>query len=382
MDDITLITTQRPEVASMTDAERTRLDQRMQAVLDGSTGIDAGAHRGQRPRGRRLAVMTGVAAAVALVAVVVGASGRGPAPLQAGPSAAQQLRTIAATVATANPYPRTPYSVATTLSTSTGAVDPAQPATTSSTEQVEYAVDDHDYVSRQTGCDPVGSCAQFMSSRGGDPVIPFDGTAAEVRAGVEQRVEEDLRMDTGSAPPLSRSYLTLMTVQAALQDRAMEPAGRAELLRILADSADISATPDVANSYGLVGTRFSATVDGGRLDLVVDPGDGYILSSRWDGRGTVFRVETKSTTSPSAAEGPTPFEVGIVVSFASARPVVVDQLPADVAALGAAVAAHASAIEAIFPGGGCSSESGSNPGGWRYGFDIPTDLTFTHCWGA
>lgn len=368
MDEIEELARHRPDPLPPTAAERAALEEQLMTHITDQAPVREGdPHRVEgeppaaRPRTRRRLAMAGAVAAVALVALAVGLTDRGPEPLRAAPTAAQQLQAIATVVQAADPYPDGPYAVAHRTVTDTG-------GRASSQDQVAYRVSASDTITDARPC--TGTCFAAVSASSADPGFPLDGTAAEVRAAVEQRVDE-LRGE-GDGPDAT-PWLTLTTVIAGLQHPAVGPAARAELLRTITDVADLSSQPGATTAYGLRGTRFTATAPGGRLELVVDPADGYILEVRTEGRGQV-EVLAEDGTIRTIDQGT------VLITQSYRRPVAADPLPADVQRLADDVAARHDAIEAPWPRGGCSGQVGANPGGEDWGIDIPDHLAFMHCW--
>lgn len=366
MDELSQLIEQRPAPLPPTDAERADARARFLAHVDAAEpDRSAGGHR------RRWIAMAG-AAAIAVLAMVASVSGRGPGSIAPRPAAAEQLRSIAAQVETANPYPSGPYAITTRIDTkveggASNQLEPSGPHTTTT-----YSAGDGNFISRRPSCPDL--CFDFVNTATSDPLIPSDGTGAEVRAGLEARVDQTASMIEDQGDDAPRPWLTLQAAAKSLQDPAMGPAGRAELLRIVAEVADLSSEPGVTSALGDTGTRFTATTTTGRLQLLVDPADGYVFELRTAGPLRVTSVDQDGTAQTD--EGGTSDST---LSFG--RPAA-GALPADVAQLASDITAHAAQIEAPWPSGGCSGQSGGIPTADTWGIDIPDDLSFMHCWTA
>ena len=121
MDELDLLTQNRPAPPPMTVAERAAIEEQLMTHIDEATTtrddgappvlIDVGAPPRRNRRVLRIAGLVGAAAALAVVALAVGTTGSGPAPLQAEPTAAEQLVALADVVEASNPYPAGAYGV-------------------------------------------------------------------------------------------------------------------------------------------------------------------------------------------------------------------------------------------------------------------------------
>jgi len=384
MDEIEVLTQHRPVHPPMTAAERAIAKEHLMTHIDEATAtrddgappvvVDVGASPRRNRRTLRRVGLVAAAAAAAAVVLAVGTTGGGPAPLaplQAEPSAAEQLVAIAEVVEGGSVYPDGPYSVVShqVMTSEGGGIDDHS----SEFDVTLHRIDDNDIVAQ---CETAEPCfPRIMASNTNDP-IPHDGTPAEVRAAVEAQIE-------GAAGPTPTGqelvWLRLTTISTELGNPALSAGVRAELLRIVAESADLSTEEDVETALGLTGTRFVASTPSGELALTIDPEDGYLLELSEQGtiRAVSFDVDEEGQpvmTETGMAETTT------VLSYA--RPVAADPLPADVQALADDIAAVTPQIEAAFPSGGCAGLTGGNPGGpsTNYGLDVPAGLSALHCW--
>ncbi len=373
MDELEVLRRHRPVHPPLSDAERASAQEQLMTHIDQTT------HAGERPvvalsdpprrtrRRLRAVGLAGAAAALAAVALAVGTTGGGPAPLRAEPTAAEQLEAMAEVAAAGDPYPDGPYAVDTWQRFQTLGSPDTNDGTTTATA---YRVSDEDLVTRYHDCEGDGFCGVLSLSAPTD-AIPADGTPAEVRAGIEAQVDEF----TVSGTDDERRANRLGVVVTGLRNPALTPGVRAELLRIVAEEADLSVEDDVASALGLVGTRFVASFGEGRLALIIDPADGYLLEVSSEGPATVVTDEGPEAV-PAGDQGSEPAVATSQVAYA--RPVAADPLPADVQALADAVAAIHPRIEASYPQGGCASPSLATPNSW--GIDIPEGLRPVHCW--
>lgn len=382
MDEIEVLSQHRPVHPPMTTAERAIAEEHLMTHIDtaarpsgaapnpSEVDITAPPRRNRRRLGRAVALV-GVAAAVAAVALAVGTTGSGPAPLRVEPTAAEELVALAAVVETTSVYPEGRYSVVShqVMESRGGGIEDMS----SSFDATLYRINDNDTIAQ---CDGGMACFARIGSSATNDLIPHDGTPAEVRAGVEAQIED------GAGPTPTGAELTwvrLTLISQELANPALSAGVRAELLRIVAESADLSIEEDVASALGLAGTRFVASTPSGELTLIIDPDDGYLLEVGEQGTTRVMAAEVDGEGQPVVTE--TGYaETRTVLSYA--RPVAADPLPADVQALADDVAAVTPQIEAAYPAGGCAGATGGNPGGpsTNWGLDIPAGLSALHCW--
>ena len=381
MDEIEVLTQHRPVPPPMTAAERAIAKEHLMTHIDTATRpsgaapapaeVDLTAPPRRNRRALRRVGLVAAAAAVAVVALAVGTGGSGPAPLRVEPTAAEELVALAAVVEATSVYPEGRYSVVShqVMESQGGGIEDMS----SSFDATLYRIDDNDTIAR---CDGGMACFARIGSSATNDRIPHDGTPAEVRAGLEAQI------DAYAGPTPTGSELTwvrLVLISEELGNPALTAGVRAELLRIVAESADLSIEEDVASAVGLTGTRFVASTPSGELTLIIDPADGYLLEVGEEGTTRVMAAEVDGEGQPVLTE--TGYAATRTV-LSYARPVAADPLPADVQALADDIAAVTPQIEAAFPSGGCAGLTGGNPGGpsTNYGLDVPVGLSALHCW--
>lgn len=390
MDELELLRALRPEPDPTPPTDRARALEALMHTIHNDPSIPPGGTTdsptplappsGRRRHARRVA-MVGAAAALAIGALAVGASGNGPAPLRAEPSAAEQLRTIANRIETEGAYPATPW---VRRAVSSYRDKPDGPTTTNDLREYRFANGDVIFEDRNCEAD----C--FVSARlGGYTRVPAEGSEADVRTAIEAEVADLLasydqvpaEVASGQYPSVqtpaekpSRSLALVSSIANALSQPAMGPVARAELLRMLAGQPGLSVQPGVATSLGDRGTRFTAGDNLRHTSVVVDPADGYLLE--------VSTVDERPETAP-----PVTFEGGISRQLRGSdtqtwgRPATTTPW-ADVTGLAAAVADAHDAIEGSWGDGGCAGGGGPGEGPDRYGVDVPENLTYVHCWSA
>jgi hypothetical protein len=210
-------------------------------------------------------------------------------PLSPPPAAAAELHRLAdlsaSAVAPAEPYSlqtRTTGGITTPTGTTGANLRPADFTT--------YVLGKGNYVADEPSCgDGPGTSAP--PGAGGivsiemcgpgplsdeDPALANAATVTEVQKLLDQHVDGYLaeHRDLG----ISRAAATLQVAAEGLRSAAGKPAVRAELLRIVADSADIKVETGVTTQLGATGSRFSATAGSeASLDVTLDPTDGYLL---------------------------------------------------------------------------------------------------------
>ncbi len=387
MDELELLRARRPEPNPASPEDRARaLEALMHTINDNQTAGPEGSvdpiplapPAGRRPR-RRWVAMTGAAAALAIGALAVGASGNGPAPLRAEPSAADQLRTIAGRVESEGAYPATPW-----MRRSTSSTNYTQPQIDQQTDQNEYRFANGDLVNEVPGCK--ADC--FLSARlGSGSTVPANGSADEVRAAVEAEVDallasyDDVPPEVASGEVVSvqspedkpsRNEALVDVIAAALAQPTMGPAARAELLRLLADQPGLTAEEGQTTSLGDRGTRFTAGDDERHTSVVVDPTDGYL-----------YEVKTVDNRGETAA--PVTFDGGQISQIRGSevqtwsRPTTTSPAK-DVADLAAQVTDAHDTIEGAGGDGGCVGGGGFSEGPDAYGVKVPENLSYVHCW--
>jgi hypothetical protein len=367
MNPVEVLEHHRPATEPPTVAERSAArDELMGFIATQADARNAVVTPVPRRRRVRLAGMVALAATIAVLALVVSATGHGPASLQPTPSAAEQLRTIAAMVETSNPYPDPPYAlqIRTDLQVE---VQPAGALPSHQTVEVtEYILGGDDFVTHEGCSDQEMVCSMIHEGLPG-VTLPDDGTAAQVRAAVEAVVDRSFR-----ATRTPRAETTVSMVEAGLRQPAMSTTGRAELLRLLADTPGVTAEPNVANAYGLAGTRFTFTTPDTTTAVIIDPADGYVLATS-DGPTT-----DPNTTTTTASPNPGPVQGEGVIGEAESyrRPVSGKPLPDAVAKLADELADHRVAIDNATSPGGCTGESA---GGTGWGFTVPPGYDVLHC---
>jgi hypothetical protein len=379
MDELTLLTQHRPDAPPPTDDERAAARDAVMAHVVTAPGAErtgtvvdlaASPRRNRRRLGRAVALV-GAAAAFAAAALAVGTTGNGPGPLRAEPSAAEALVAIAEVVEEGGVYPAGAYAVPSHQESTSvgGGIDDVS----TSIDVTLYRVNDSDIVAR---CEDDEPCFPRVTSSATNDLIPHEGTPTEVRAGVEAQLDAYAgAFPTGSE--LAWARLTLISQELA--NPALSPGVRAELLRIVAESADLSIEEDVETALGLTGTRFVASTPTGVLELIIDPADGYVLEVSEEGTTKVWTVDVDEEGQPVTSEGEMA-ETSSVLSYA--RPVAADPLPTDVQDLADDLATVSPQIEATYPDGGCAGVTGGSPGGSgsNWGLDVPPGLSAVHCW--
>jgi hypothetical protein len=359
-DELELVRGLRPEVADLTARERARAEEQLMQLIDEEVArperstdeqTTDGARRRRRLAAARPRTLVGTAAAVVLVALVVsvaGLSGRGPSPLVAEPSAAEQLHQLADEVADGNPYPEAPYVVVSSSDLShDGLADVGGSAPTEQldVEQRTYRLADGSVVMERTDC--TTDCGARVFVTGGDGsagLAPgtFD-TPGQAQAEVERRVDEVLT-NVGE-DVATREQLVADVVVGMLQSPMLDGNARAELLRVLADTPGLTSEEHVLSDLGVEGTRFTLATSHGSADVLVDPADGYVLETHRQGEGAIVVTGDAPQELPPAGtyESRTSYE----------RPQPANLLPTEVADAAEQLAANGEQLDALLPEGGC-----------------------------
>src|SRR5262249_49720936 len=148
-----------------------------------------------------------------------------------------------------------------------------------------------------------------------DPALANAATPAQVHTLLDQHVNAYI----AEHPGISRPEATLEVAAEGLRSAAGKPTARAELLRIVADTADIRVETHVTTQLGATGPRFSANAGpDGSLDVTLDPTDGYLLE--WH---AVVPAAPGINSDEARRES-------LAVTTSYARPQAVGNVPADV----------------------------------------------------
>jgi hypothetical protein len=382
MDELDLLTRHRPDAPPPTDDERATARAAVMAHIATSEPTEtadpvidlAASPRRDRRTLRRTVALAGAAAAVVALVLVAGGSDRAPSPLQDRPAtAAEQLEAIADVVA---PYPDTPFAVR--VRSVDRWVGPK--GRTDRNEAVVHHARPDVWVSDTSGCETPCLPLIFPSF----DVLPFapDADPAAVRAGIEDTVRARTEPDDDDEFVVQSrlSYLGDL-----LRHPAAGPTARAEIMRMLAEDPDLTATPGERSASGAEGTLFRFTRStGGETMLLIDPSDGYVLESRY----------TAPAVDPDVVPGLREDGVEVVTLVGSPegdyssvttydRPVA-GPLPDEVVALAAEAAEKAPAGIAgtvTDPPGlpQCIGEVGPTTGEDELGVPVPDGLAFVFC---
>jgi hypothetical protein len=363
VDELELLKTMRTDARPTADERAHAAEQLMTFIEDGEvtrvvelTPVEP---RKQPSRSRTYAACISVAAVVVLVALIAWSAGEGGGPLRSTPSAAAALRKVATTVEHAT-YPPTPYAVNTRMESSAPDGLQALPKTiaTGPVDSVIWTFDQGDTISTVPAC-AAAQCTPMFQFHPQSLFAP-GATAADVRATIQQRVDAALAQDGNQ---ISRDALTLSAVSEALLNPTLGPAARAELLRIIAGLGNITARADVANGFGLKGTRYSAVAGDNSIVVVIDPTHGYLLQQQSSG-----------ITLQGGADGAAPL-VQVATRISYDRPQPAAPLPPAVATLATQVRAHAPGLDPRTPFLGCVVGAPGLVGG----ITVPNGFVFTHC---
>jgi hypothetical protein len=344
MDELEIIRALRPEPSGPTDTERAIAKERfMQSITDSEPDLSVLEDDLEVRRSRRRWPLAAAAAVVAAATIVIingtlnVSSDSGP--LSAPPAAAAELHRLAdlsaSTVTPAEPYSlqtRTTGGITTPTGTTGANLRPADFTT--------YVLGNGNYVTDEPSCgksSPGGTAAPGAGAitsvdmcgpgplSDEDPALANAATLAEVHTILDQHVDGYM----AERPGISRPAATLQVAAQGLRSAAGKPAVRAELLRIVADTADITVETNVATQLGATGSRFSAATGSESLDVTLDPTDGYLLESH----SVVPAAPGIDGSDPSRRES-------LAVTTSYGRPQPVDNLPDDVSRARDAVIAN------------------------------------------
>ena len=111
--------------------------------------------------------------------------------------------------------------------------------------------------------------------------LPVDGTPDDVRDAVEGQVEQHMA-DQGVGRSAATAWVLALTLEFPMSEEA-----RSSLLGLLAELPEITSTAGATTAFGAVGTSFVVDSSWGRVEVVVDPTDGFLLEARFDPEGSV-----------------------------------------------------------------------------------------------
>jgi hypothetical protein len=365
VDELELLKTMRTDERPTTDERSRAADDLMAFIEHGEVTptielAPAESPKRQPSRTRSYAARFSVAAVVVLVALVAWSAGEGGGPFKANPSGAEALR-AAATTGESAPYPPTPYSVTVRTETATadGSLEIPDNIDVGPVDTTTWHIDETDTISTVPVCE-TPHCATVVSFSIHSINLAPDATAAEAREAIQRRVDDAL---ASPANQTSRAALTLSAVSEALANPSLGAVARAELLRMIAATADVSTREGVANAFGLTGTRFTAVAGDSSIVVVIDPTDGYLLQQQ------SVRV---ALPAPNGTTGP---HLQIASRISYDRPQPAAPLPAEVSALAARVREQAPDLDPTSPLLGCVIGVPGTTGG----ITVPNGLVFTHC---
>jgi hypothetical protein len=387
LDELEIIRAQRPDPSGPTETERAIAKERfMQSIADVEPDLSVAEDELEVRRARRRwPFVAAVAATAAATLVVVNGAlniSTESGPLSPPPAAAAELHRLAdlsaSTVPPAEPYSlqtRTTGGVTTPTGTTGANLRPADFTT--------YVLGSGNFVTDEPSCGQgpgtsalPGSGAAIISIdmcgagplSEEDPALANAATTAEVHTLLDQHVDAYVSRHPG----ISRPEATLEVAAEGLRSAAGKPTARAELLRIVADSADIRVETNVTTQLGATGSRFSAHAGpDGSLDVTLDPTDGYLLE--WH---AVVPAAPGINSDEARRES-------LAVTTSYGRPQAVADVPVDVGRARDALVANTPKMESepyttTLPAGTplCSGETFTDLDGTFF----PKNIWPLHCW--